>query len=206
MSKIDRDFFISVERLEMYDEFSTFSHIDRESIIAFVQLAYCKESPLVELYESLNERLQAALKESGLPEDRAWSLHLVSAGIDVVTEKLIDPELTCLLDKIDDMISCYVSRIQNSSLFDEYITLQMLKAEFQYRLRKPVAGDLGEDAMLKAMDTKVKIKQPYLDLQKDINERRVQMFQGNERIAKKVDERLKPKSNANAWAKKGSGK
>jgi hypothetical protein len=205
MSTIDLSFFVPQSRLDMYEEFSSFDHIDKAAIIKFIQLCYHKDSPLIEVYESLPERLQAALKESGLPEDRAWSLHMISVGVNVVSEKMVDPAVSAILDKIDDMVACFLSRIQNSAAFDQYITLQIFEAELKYHLRKPVAGKMGEEVHLKGMDTKVKIKQPYLDMRKEIQGLRAEIFHGNEKVAKKVDDKIS-RPNANMWAKKVGGK
>jgi hypothetical protein len=199
---MDKSFFVSHDRLEEYEEFANFKHEEKAQIVEFIQLAYHKESQFVKDYESIPDRLMACLKESSLAEDRAWSIHLVSVGIDVIQKGLVPPELKLTLDMIDDMISCYLARIQNSNDFEMYITFQMLFWEYSQRLRSKVSLLLEEDKALKAMDTKVKITDPCFELVGKIDALRLKIFGGNEKVAKKADEKL-AKPTADNWARKG---
>jgi len=202
---IDKSFFVSHDKLESYEEFSSFQHEEKPQIVEFIQLAYNRDSPFVRDYESIPDRLMASLKESSLPEDRAWSIHLVSVGVDVIHKGLVPPELKLTLDQIDDMISCYLARIQNSNDFEMYITFQMLFWEYSQRLRTKVSLLLEEDKALKAMDTKVKITDPCFELVGKIDALRVKIFGGNEKVAKKADEKIS-KPTADNWAKKTNSK
>lgn len=200
LPQLDRSFFIPIGRLEIYEEFSTFANENRIEIINFIQLAYNKNSPLVEQYESLPERLKAALTESGLPEDRAWSLHLVSVGVDLIGDRIVPQEMSIVLNMIDDMITCYLSKIQYSNYFEMYITYQMFFWELTHRMRNKKS--MGADEKdLKNLDTKVDISDPCYQLIGKIDALRVKIFGENERIATKVDLKLR-NPNANNWAKK----
>lgn len=189
----DRSFFIPAHVLDSYEEFSSFDHHEKAHIIDFIQFAYNKESPFVKDYEQLPERLVACLKISMLPEDRAWSVYLVSVGVDPLGVGIMDPDLIKLCNSLDDMIGCFL-RIQNSNDFEMYVTLQMLFWEYSERLRKKVPLTVDEDKALKAMDTKVKITEPCLDLISKIEGLREKIFGLNERAARRAEQKIKAKA------------
>lgn len=181
-------FMVSMDKLNAYEEFSSFVHEEKEQILKFIQYAYNKESPYVKQYESLNDRLSSIAKHITINDENVYSLLALSGTKENYEEEECASDF--LQAKIDDMISCYLSRIQNNLKFELYITRQLLFSEYLHRLRVKIPFDLDEDKALKAVETKNKILAPCEDLIRAIEKDRMDIFGDNLRHAKIADKKI----------------
>jgi len=182
------DFMVSMDRLNAYEEFAKFSHGEKEQIVSFIQYAYHIDSPYVRQYESLNDRFSTIARDCPIEDSRVFAI-LAMNGTKEDNDEAIQNDLL-LQSYIDDMISCYLSRIQNNYKFELYITYQLLFSEYCHRLRSKVPFNIDEDKALKAMETKVKITQPCEDLIKVIDRYRKDIFGDNSRHADIADKKV----------------
>lgn len=191
----NKSFMVSNDLLMAYEEFATFKHEEKGNIIDFIQYAYNMDSPFVRTYESINDRLQKIGNICQIKDERAFSiLFLVGTSIKSVDDdelaKLEAEQNQRLQSQIDNMISCYLSRIQNNYKFELYITYQSLFSEYCSRLRSKVPFYIDEDKALKAMETKVKITQPSQDLISSIERLRKEIFGNNTQYADIIDKKV----------------
>lgn len=168
---------VDLDQLNAYEEFSSFVHPEKKEITDFIQHAYNIESLYVKKYESRSDRLNAVSK------------HIKINDVDVA-EYLTIENCPKQMPLIDDMISCYLSKIQNNHKFELYITYQSLFSEYCHRLRSKVPFGVDEDKALKAMETKVKITQPASDLINVISKLRMEIFGDNKKSATHTDKKV----------------
>lgn len=176
------------ELLNAYDEFGDFDHPEKPSITKFIQYAYNVESPYVKRYEFLNDRLSIIYKDCHIADDEVCEVLVLQGTLENIGDMKDIPNP--LQIQIEDMISCYLSRIQNNYKFELYITYQSLFSEYTQKLRSKVNFVIGDDKALKAMETKVKITQPASDLITVIDKLRMEIFGDNKKAASIADKKI----------------
>jgi hypothetical protein len=202
-TKADRSFFVPIERLCAYEEFSSFKHGSNWEIIDFIQFFYHKDSPFARDYDNIQERAFACLGASGLREQDPWSLHLLTCGIETANAKAMGSEDGPLFDAIDAMIACYLARVMNNSEWEALVTLQILSWEYAKKLRTPATMVMEPDKELKAMEMKTKITEPYLELPSKIKSLSDRIFGNSDKIASAAKEKIggRPEDFARKYAK-----
>lgn len=196
---IDKSFFIDRLILDSFEEFDSFVHNDKNRIIDFIQLVYNKDSPLVKMYENIGDRIMASVKIAEIPSDSVFVAYLLDqSGASCASD---DFENQKLIYNIDDMISCYLSRVCNNNKWEMLVTMQILYWEYTKRLRMFVSITIDEDKALKAMDLKTKITEPAFDLIKKIEQLRIDIF-GDYKAVADVAEKKVRKVSPETWATK----
>lgn len=176
------------ELLNAYDEFADFDHPEKQNITKFIQYAYNVDSPYVKRYEFLNDRLSIIYKDCHIADDEVCEVLVLQGTLENIGDMKDIPNP--LQIQIEDMISCYLSRIQNNYKFELYITYQSLFSEYTQKLRSKVNFVIGDDKALKAMETKVKITQPASDLITVIDKLRMEIFGDNKKAASIADKKI----------------
>lgn len=190
-----REFFVPLETLMEYEEFSLFvqsGHPDTFRITDFIQFLYHRDSPLSKKYEDLPARTSAAYQMADLDLNASYMQHLLSVGDSQVM--IIDGNMvgdSKFLMQIDEMIACYLSRIQNNLKWEMYVTYQSLYWQYTKILRNPLSKGLDEDKAAKTMDIKTKITEPAFDLIKKIEQLRVDIFGENKRASDIAEQKVR---------------
>jgi hypothetical protein len=183
----ERDFFVKMETLMQYEEFSQFIALrspDGFRIIDFIQFAFNIHSPLAQKCDDVVQRASEAYKLADLDLNAFYCNHLLNIGeSNIVVFQGMANEESKFLMMIDDMISCYLSKIQNNNKWEMLVTYQLLFWEYTKRLRIPISSLVDEDKALKGMDIKTKITQPAFDLIKQIDQLKKDLFGDNKRLA-----------------------
>lgn len=197
------DWMVPEARLNEYEEFATFVHPDREKILKWLQFTYNRDSPLISRYEDVKSRSVAAYGASGLDMNATYAGYMMDIG----TSQLVFIEGmpvgdTAFYVQMDDMVSCFLARIQNNNRFEALITFQTLYWEYSRRIRTPVSLTLDEDKALKAMEIKTKITEPCFDLIKKIEQLKVDVFGDNKRIADVAEEKVRRKVSPETMSQK----
>lgn len=199
-----KEFFVPIEKLMEYDEFTTFAefkHADTFGIIDFVQYLYNLNSPLAQ-NEDLQNKVYKAYELAGLNLNATYAQHLLDVGdsqvmiIDGVAAG--DSEFYMA---IDNMIACYLSRVQNNLKWELYVTYLSLYWQYTKRLRTPISMLLDDDKALKGMDTKTKITEPAFDLIKKLDMIKKDIF-GDYKVIADVAEKKLRKVSPETWATK----
>ena len=198
-----QDWMIPDDQLNEYDEFASFSHPDREGIIKWIQFTYHRNSPLINKYEDIRARSSAAYAASGLQMSATYSGYMLDIG----TSHLVFIENTPVGDtefymQLDNLVSCFLARLQNSNKFEMLITFQTLYWEYTRRLRSPISLTLDEDKALKSMDIKTKITEPCFDLIKKIDQLKIDIFGENKRISDVAEEKVRRKVSPETMSQK----
>jgi hypothetical protein len=194
---------IPESRLNEYEEFSTFAHPDREGILKWLQFTYNKDSPLIDRCEDVKSRSVAAYSASGLEINSSYSGYMLDIG----TSQLVFIENIPVGDtefymQLDNIVSCFLARVQNNNKFEMLITFQTLYWEYTRRLRSPISLTLDEDKALKSMDIKTKITEPCFELIKKIEQLKLDVFGDNKRISEVAEEKVRKKVSPETWAQK----
>lgn len=182
-----RGFFVPLDTLLMYDEICKFvasGHPDRFRIIDFFQFFLNKDSPLSQKHENILTRASEAYRMADLDMNADYCEHLLNIGETKVV--VIDGNLvgnSAFYIQLDDVAACYLSRVQNDNKWELFITLQTLYWEYTKRLRAEVSILVEEDKALKSMDIKTKITQPCVDLIKQIEQLKKDIFGENKRLS-----------------------
>ena len=179
---------VNDDLLNAYEEFSSFQHKEKKQITDFIQYAYSTESPYVRQYEFFNDRLSIIFKNHPIEDKEICEVLVLQGTLENIGEAQDIPNPLQLA--IEDMISCYLSRIQHNYKFELYITYQTLFSEYTQKLRSKVNFVIGDDKALKAMETKVKITQPASDLIVIIDKLRKEIFGDNKRAASISDKKI----------------
>jgi len=177
-----------LERLYQYDEFNSFSHPQKNDIIDFIQFSYNKNSPLTRDYESIEERRVAAANivcDNIIPEGSIlWSLtHIDRNGL-----LSFDTDTRGIHVLIEDMILCYLCKLQNDNIFNVYITTQRLLWKLQRTILEDVDEKIGGDKVAKQMETITKILPTYYHLPEEIEKRRKEIFSTEKNLSDRVSE------------------
>jgi len=199
-----RGFFVPLETLLEYEEFSSFvqqKHPDGFRIIDFIQFLYHKDSPLA-TSEDLPSKTYKAYELADLDLNASYAQHLLDVGDSqvMITDGIVLGNSQLYMD-IDDMIACYLSRVQNNLKWEIFVTYQSLYWQYTKRLRTPISTLLDDDKALKAMDIKTKITEPAFDLIKKLDMIKKDIFGDYKSIADVAEKKLR-KVSPETWATK----
>lgn len=126
--------------LDRFEVFDNFKHEFRAEIITFIQLAFNKESPLVGAYQDIISRREVAALQAGLDPEKEWVRELIEFKN----------------EEVNDLVHCYLSRVQTNNTWQMLITDQMIFWEYQQSCMEPLnMADKDKAMKTRALKTKM---------------------------------------------------
>lgn len=128
-----------IKELDNYPIFKEFRHQYRQKILKYIVLAYKKNGELQKIPTLRERKLQACIK-AGLDPDNKEIKWIIQFKNPVVNE----------------LISFYLSRIQNDDFYENYISNQELFWNVQQKIREPLdeGDDPDSEKLLKLVEAK----------------------------------------------------